>query len=301
MGKKVSFILLICIMLIPGLYSLAAAHQVVVVKSADIGPYNEAVEGFKKACNCKTTELSLAESGDTPLIQMIREQKPELIMTVGVDALRVVGHITDLPVVYTMVPDSQLPGMMGRNISGVSLRITPEKYLNAMLDLFPQTKRIGIVYDPKNLDAFVKEAGEAARRRGLELVLRKVARARDVPAAIDVLMPRVDIFWMLPDVTVVNAESFKYLLGTAYQHNLPVFTFTRKYVEMGAAAGLAIVPADIGFQAAEIAKRLLTENTLRGPLRVESRSALLIVNERIIKKLGVAVNADALRRTDRVQ
>lgn len=285
----------------PGLYSLAAAHQVIVVKSADIAPYNQAIEGFKKNCNCTVTELSLAESGDTSLIQMIHEQQPRLILTVGVDALAVVGRVTDLPVVYTMVPNSQLPGMMAKNISGISLYIAPEKYLNAILDLFPATKRIGIAYDPKNLDVYVREAQRVAERKGIELVLRKVTRANDVPAAIDTLMHRVDIFWMLPDVTVVSGESFKYLLGASYEHNVPVFTFTKKYVEMGAAAGLYVLPADIGGQAAEIGKRVLTADLLQNPLRVDATRTSMIVNQRIIRKMGPAVNIDAVRKAGHVQ
>jgi putative ABC transport system substrate-binding protein len=301
MGKQVSFIAIICTMLILGMGSSSVAQQVAVVKSADIGPYNEAVEGFKKTCNCSISELSLAESDAYHLRQQIREQKPELVVAVGVDALSEVNRITDLPVVYAMVPTPQLPGVLGRNISGVSLHITPEKYLNAMLELFPETKRIGVVYDPKHLDAFVKEAEQIARRKGVELVQRTVTRANDVPAAIDVLVNRVDVFWMLPDVTVVNSESFKYLLGASYRHNVPVFTFTKKYVEMGAAAGLHVVPADIGAQAAEIAKKILTDTTLKTPLRVDARKAAIIVNNRIIRKLGAVVNEDAARRAGHVQ
>lgn len=287
-------------MLIMGASVSSGAHQVTVIKSADMVPYQEAVEGFKKTCDCSVSELSLSES-DHNLRQQIREQKPELIVTVGVDALTEVSRITDLPVVYAMVPNSLLPGMKARNISGVSLHITPEKYLIAMLDLFPDTKRIGIVYDPKNLDAFVREAEQIARKKGVELVQRKVTRASDVPAAIDTLMDIVDVFWMLPDVTAVNPDLFKYLLGSAYQRNLPVFTFTRKYVEMGAAAGLSVVPADIGAQAAEIAKRILTDNSLKSPMRMEARRSATIVNDRIIAKLRAAVNEDALRRAGHVQ
>lgn len=300
MGKKVSFIFLICTLLAPGLGAYAGVHQVAVVKSADIGPYSEAVEGFRKACNCTLTELSLTESDANALRSEIREHQPALILTVGIDALTTVSRITDLPVVYAMVPNSQLPGAMTRNISGISLYISPEKYLNAMLELFPEAKRIGIVYDPKNLDVFVREAEHVAERKGVELVLRKVTRANDVPAAIGSLMNRVDIFWMLPDVTVVNEESFKYLLGASYRHNVPVFTFTRKYIEMGAAAGLFVRPADIGAQAAEIAKKLLISDSPQNPLRLDARKASLIVNQRIIRKLGATVNDDALRKAGHV-
>ncbi len=294
-------IFLLCAVLVLGAVPSAAAAHVAVIKSAAIGPYNETVEGFRKACNCSITELSVTEFTGSTLLRKIHEYHTELILAVGADALTEARQIADLPIVYAMVPLSQVPGMNVRNISGVSLHIPPESFLSAMLDLFPDAKRIGIIYDPKNLDAFVKEAEQAALGRGVSLVQRKVTRASDVPEAIDLISGRVDVFWMLPDVTVVNPESVKYLLGASYRHNVPVFSFTKKYVEIGAAAGLHVSPAEIGAQAADIGKRILSDRNVKSPLRVDARKASLIVNDRIIRKLGTVVNQDVLRRAAHVQ
>lgn len=300
MRKCTLYFLLVCTLLLSGVSLSSGGGQVVILKSADIAPYNEAAEGFKKTCNCNTTELSLPETDERSLLEEIREHKPGLVLTIGLDAVHLGNRTTTLPLVYAMVPSSPASGLKAGSMSGVSLHITPEKYLNAMLDLFPGVRRVGLVFDPKTLDAFVREAEQLARRKGVELITQKVSRSGEVSAAFDSLMPRVDIIWMLPDPTVVNPESFKYLLGLSYQRRLPVFTFAKKYVELGASAGLFVPPGEAGAQAAEIAGRLMTDEKL-APLRVDARRAEILVNDRIIRKLGTVVNEDLLRRSVHVK
>lgn len=301
MGRIISFIAMIYFIVVPVCTAFAAAPSVIVVKSADIAPYNEAVASFEKNCRCNIRELSLTEIDENTLLQEIRVEAPALILTVGVDALMRVSSITNLPIVYSMVPSSSLTRAAGKNVSGVSMHVSPEKYLSALIDLFPEAKRIGIVYDPKNLDAFVKEAEQIARRKGVELVLREVQRAGDFPSSIDSLERKIDLFWMLPDGTVVNAETFKYLLGFSFRTRVPVFTFSRKYVENGAATGLFTLPADIGAQAGEMARQILTDKALKTPHRADARKAAVMVNDRILQKLGVTVNNEAARRALHVQ
>ncbi len=296
MGRIISFIAMSCFIIVLDCTAFAAAPSVLVVKSTDIEAYNEAVDSFEKNCRCNIRELSLTEIDENTLLHDIREEGPALILTVGVDALIRVSSITDRLIVYSMVPNSSLISAPGKNISGVSMHVTPEKYLRAMIDLFPEAKRIGIVYDPKNLDAFVKEAEQISRRNGVELVLREVQRVVDVPATIDSLKGEIDLFWMLPDATVVNTETFKYLLGFSFRMRIPVFSFSKKYVENGAAAGLFTFPVDIGSQAGEMARQILTGKALKTPLRADARTATVMVNDRILQKLGVAVNSEAARR-----
>lgn len=301
MVRKISLITAILLFCLVHSIAYARPPRVVVLKSADIVPYNEAVEGFKKTCGCITEEISLSDTEAENLKQMILDQTPELILTVGVDALSQAVGINDIPIVYSMVPNPNPVDFSDRSISGVNMNIPPEKYINAIIELFPAAKRIGVVYDPKHLDLFIKEAGSHAKNRGLELVLRPVHRPADVLSSIDSLRNMIDIFLMLPDVTVVNSETFKYMLGFSFQNRLPLFTFTKKYVEMGAAAGLHVLPQSMGAQAGEIVRRILIDKNTRIPLRVDAKISGLVVNDTILKKLGAVVNDESVRRAAHVQ
>ena len=53
---------------------------------------------------------------------------------------------------------------------------------------------------------------------------------------------KIDILWMLPDATVVTDETVELLLRFSFQHDVPMFSFSKKYVEVGAVASLDVDP-----------------------------------------------------------
>jgi putative ABC transport system substrate-binding protein len=301
MFRKYSLITAVLLFCLLRSIAFADAPRVVVLKSADIAPYNESVKGFKKTCKCSIEEISLADTETENLNQNILDKNPDLLLAVGVDALSHALSIKDIPVVYSMVPNLSLIDLSGRRLSGVSMYIPPEKYLNAIIELFPSAKRIGVVYDPKQSGKFIKDAEYHAKSRGLELVQRLANKPGEVFSLIDSLRNRIDLLLMLPDLTVVNSETFKYMLAFSFQNGLPVFTFANKYVEMGAAAGLNASPHDMGLQAGEIVKRILIDKNITAPIRVDPNKTGLIVNDRILKKLGTDINSEAVRRAGHVQ
>ncbi len=282
-----------------------AAHAegppVLVIKSADISPYDEAVEGFKKTCNCRVREVNLPDIDSGGIREIVSENRPGLILAVGVDALSLAVAVKGTPIVYSMVPTALLPEISGRNLSGVSMYITPEKYINAISELFPLLRRVGVVFDPAWSGPFIRDAERAAHKKGIELVLKQVGRPSEVISALHGLKNSVNLLWMIPDPTVVNPETFKYMLDISYQRHIPVFTFARKYVEIGAAAGLNSVPYDSGMEAGEIAAQLLTKGLPETPIRVGAKNVSLLVNRRILKKIGIAIPAEVGGRTVNVE
>jgi putative ABC transport system substrate-binding protein len=104
---------------------------------------------------------------------------------------------------------------------------------------------------------------------------------------------------MLPDATLVRPEVVDHLLLFSFQNKVPVFTFAKKYVEMGALAGLNIVPQDIGAQSAEISRRLRNDSS-QAPIRVNARKTVIMVNRKIANKLGVKIRDEVLKRAEDV-
>ncbi len=295
---KKAAVLLIILLLLPLLAVSARASEVIVLKSADIRPYDDAFDGFRGSCGCNVRELDLGKVGD--ISKRLSDLDPDMILAIGTDALSRAQAVRDLPVLYAMVIPSEFPGPLRRNISGVSMYIPPERYLEVMGDIVPSARRVGVIYDPRYSEAFVREAVRAAEERGIQLVLRKAERSSDVPPLIDAMRGKIDAFWMLPDITVVNLEAVKYLLLFSFQNRVPVFTFSDKYVSMGALAALNIVPFDIGVQAGEMAKKLSKVQDDTTPLRTEARKATLTINRTVAAKLGIRIRDDILRKADHV-
>jgi putative ABC transport system substrate-binding protein len=275
------------------------AGEIIAIKSAEIKPYNDALEGFRTSCEHDVTEVVMTDTESADILRKVHESNTVAVLAIGMDALNLARSVRDIPVIYAMVPHSPTQGPEARPLSGVSMYIPPDRYIGSMLDVFQGTKRIGVIYDPRNSEAYMREALQSAQTRGVDLLFRKASRPADIPALIDSMKDKIDVFWMLPDTTVINPETVKYLLLFSFQNKVPVFTFSRKYVEIGSAAGLYTVPFDIGVQAGEIARKIVAENKPK-TVRTDARKTVLAVNRKIMRKLGIKVRDEVLKRAENV-
>jgi putative ABC transport system substrate-binding protein len=296
--KKAAVLHIILLLLLPVVSS--QANDVIVLKSANIKPYDEALEGFRSSCGCNVLEVNSGQIGAGNIPMKRGEFNADMVFAIGMDALSRAQTVTDLPVIYAMVLPSQFPGQIRKNVSGVSMDIPPAKLLGSIREILPDARRVGIIYNPRHSDSFIREALNAAQQYGIRLVLKEVHRPSEVPSLIDAMRGEIDVFWMLPDVTVITPETVKYLLLFSFRNEVPVFSFSGKYVQMGAMAALNIVPFDIGVQAGEMAKKLSNGHNNRMPMRMDARKTELSVNRTVAQKMGIRISDDVLRRADNV-
>jgi putative ABC transport system substrate-binding protein len=185
-------------------------------------------------------------------------------------------------------PETILSGE--ENITGVSMNISPDQQLRALLDALPQTKSMGLVYDPDRTGSFVKEARYAAERMGVTLLATAIHSPGEAPSSIMDLRKKIDVFWMLPDITVMTPETVEFLILFSMQNNIPLLTFSEKYLEMGAFMSTGIDPLDMGVQAGEMANRILQDKDTRPGQQVHARRMVVSTNLMIAGKLGITVN-----------
>jgi putative tryptophan/tyrosine transport system substrate-binding protein len=287
-AKYSCFVLLLCASFARPAF--AASCEAVVVKSADLKPYRDAARGVRDSCSCfvRETMLREGESADKLL------GDADAVVAIGTAAFRKAAAIRTRPVVHALAMPSEADRLTWPNVSGVGMDPSPDEVVAALAETFPGAKRIGLLYDPRNTKAFVNEATRAARSAGLELVALELHAPSDFGLLVGALRDRIDVFWMLPDPTVVTDETVGYLLRFSFEHNLPVFSFSRKYVEMGAVAALDASPYDMGVQAGELVNALVKGR--KGPVRVSARAAQLTINRKVADKMGVRLGAEALKR-----
>jgi putative ABC transport system substrate-binding protein len=266
----------------------AEAFDVIVLKDTEIKPYRDAIEGFKGACGCTVQELDLS---DTYAIDKAVKAHPDVVFAVGTPAIK------NIPVVYALAIPSETAALSQTNLSGVSMDVSPDVYLATMTALFPDVKRIGVLSDPEQTGPYVEQAAASARARGITLVVKTVANPRQLPKQLDGLRGKVDALWMLPDPMLVAPEAVNYLMLFSFQNSMPVFSFSKKYVSAGAAAALIIDPHAMGVQAAELAKRV--SGGARGPLRPYAQGSRLMVNMKVIEKIGVKTNDALIKKAEK--
>lgn len=290
---KITISFLLILLIAPCFAGRSWAYEAVVLKSADIKPYNDALKGFQSSCGCSVRTLAVDATNGGSVSDEISRLHPDVVVAIGMDALARVSTVTDLPVIYVMVPGIPFVGQRA-NVSGVSMYISPSKYLDSMLKLFPRMKRVGLIYEPKSSEAYVKEAMRAAAARGIRLIAKKAGTADAVPSLMDGLKGQIDLFWMLPEAGLLNPATVDSMLLFSFEKKIPIFTFSKKYVDMGAVAALTVDPFGMGAQAGMIAKRL--KEGASGQIRVDADVSGLVVNRKVMEKLGIGLNAKTTGR-----
>jgi putative ABC transport system substrate-binding protein len=274
--------------------SAVAASEIAAVQSLDIKPYNDALKGFQSACNCDAKRFVVSEMEEIDTIKKINEANPDIIIAIGVDALNRVKRIKNKPIVYLMILNPETVILNGDNIAGISMNISPDKQLSVFQQALPGIKRIGLLYDPGKTGYFVKRSQSAATKLGIELIAMEIHSSKDVPALLKNMRGKIESFWMLPDVTLVTPETVELLLLFSFENNIPIITFSDKYVEMGALMSLSIDPDDIGKQAWEIVKEVLSKTDIKKFVKTDVRKIDITINQKTAKKLRITISNEIL-------
>ena len=282
----------------------ARAQGIVILKSHDLEPFNQAMAGFVAACPMHITEYDLrgTKKEESSIIQRLTAAKPRLIVAIGPLAAQVAReNLRDVPMIFVMVSNPPKHGLQGSNLAGVSLDIPVQTQLARYKALVPTLKMLGVIYDPTKTGAMVAEARGTAATLGFQLLGAPVSTPKEVPAALRSLLGKIDALWMVPDDTVVTPESFKFLLLTAFENNLPFVTVSDIFVEAGALASLSPDYTDVGRQGCQLATDLesgrlrLAEVMVVPPAKVN-----LAINLRTASKIGLTLPPEIVQSANKV-
>jgi len=185
-------------------------------------------------------------------------------------------------------PQSALSGE--ENITGVSYNIPPRKQLQALLQNLPRAKNVGLLYVPKNTGYLVEEAQQAADEMGIALRTREIHHARDVATSAMEMRGDIDVFWMLPDITVMTPETVEFLLDYSLKYQIPLLAFSEMYLELGAFMSTGIDAFDMGAQAGDMASKILSGTQVKNVQQALARKYVVSTNLMIAGKLGISVN-----------
>ena len=271
----------------------SAKTKVAVVMSRLIPPYRKALSGFKKELDCDTNVFDLQKKRDLESVaKEIKASKPDLVLAIGSNALKLAKkHLPKVPVIFTMVLK---PGKTPGNVCGVSMTLPAKTHLNGLKLIAPKVKSVGIVFNPKHADRRVKEFKKAAKDLGLKVVSVAANSKKEAFSAIKLLAGRVDSLWMVMDQDVV--ANFNLLQSLSVKEKVPLATFSYKYVEMGALLALAPKFEDLGKQAGQLAKQLLSGASPKKMGVVSPTNFYYSINVNTALKIGVGVPPEVLKK-----
>lgn len=288
------FALIFIMLLLAG--SGEAAQKVLILQSVRVAPYEEAVKGLRSVASGSVKRLVLSDLEGVDIAKAVRNERPDVIVAIGTDAMIRVKRIKDIPIIYLMVFDPQNTLTVGSNITGIGIHVAPDRQLASAQKVMPRLKRVGTLYNPSQSGALFRKTQATARSLGIDLVAREVRSSRDVLKVIEGMKGDIEAFLMLPDTTVVTPDTVEYLLLFSLKNRIPIITFSDKYVEMGAIMALDVDPYDLGRQAGEMVRKIQSGTSPESIPRSDPRSAVITINSKIARKLGLTLNEEGLGR-----
>ena len=262
-----------------------AEPSIAVLLSYDLAPYQAMLDGFKQYFNDKGIEANYAvmqASGDKKkaiqLAQEIDQQNTALIYCLGVMACQSVQQLDQpRPVVASLVLTAESIAQLAQG-TGVFLNYLPETQLQWHKKLFPQLRRIGVIYNPEQNQKLIDEAAVIAGKLGLELITATIDSPKEIPSALKYLLRDVDVLWAVPDKTALTPQTVKQVLLTSFRNRIPVIGISAPWVKSGALYALDWDYTDIGAQNAAMALHAIQGTPVSMIPAVEPRSVAYTLN-----------------------
>jgi len=238
-------------------------------------------------------------------------RKVDVIATSGGDhsALAAKAATPTIPIVFVVGADPVETGLVASlarpagNLTGFSLLVidlTP-KLLELSTEIVPQTAMIAALVNPSggNSERVIQSVQEAARAKGMQLVILRASTESEIDATLSTLAQRQ------AGALVVPGDPFFYnrrqkLVELVARHALPAMYSAREFVTAGGLISYGTNVAAVHRQAGIYAGRIL-KGAKPADLPVQQPTTFeLVINLKTAKELGLMIPQTLLLRADEV-
>lgn len=231
------------------------------------------------------------------IIARFKGEKPDLICAIATPAAQAAANdIHDTPVVGIAVTDYVQAKLVqsnekpGGNVTGASDMNPVGRQLDMALQLMPQARRAGLLYNSSEVNSEVQgqEMKKYAAEKGLSVVEKTVSSVNDIQQAAESMAGQVDFLYVPTDN--ILASSMPTLLKITDKAHIPVIAGAESMVKDGALASLSVDYYQLGVQAGAMAAKILKGEAQAADLPVETQQNLtVVINRKNADLLGIAV------------
>lgn len=159
-----------------------------------------------------------------------------------------------IPVVFGCVTDPVASGLLtsldrptGINVTGLYDSLPVADLMDVLVEVVPKVKTIGTVYNSGDANSVHGNATAKAiaAQRGLGWIEVHITSSAEVKTAVESLVGRVDVFYMLEDNTLASA--FDAVVKTARGNRIPLFSLDSTSAKRGAVASYGTDEYKMGY------------------------------------------------------
>jgi len=304
-AKALLLIILLAQILILPAAARTGDRRVTAILSSNGQPYREHVQGFSARFNGKV-DVEVIDSDTSALAASLKRDPPDLVLAIGSSAARFAARSrTSAPVFFTMVYSPERNGLIGKdNVCGISLRVPPDKTLEALLAIKPRSiksLRVGSLYSKSRGGNEVSDIEAAVTAHGHRFVRREVVSAKEVGPALKSLLKEIDALWLVADPVVLPGPDFlKVVLNKALDAKVAVVGLSDAHVEMGALVSVSVDYRLEGETAARIASEIVSGKDISDVGVLPPQNLIWSLNRKVAKAIGWPVTRMTRQRFERV-
>lgn len=206
--------------------------------------------------------------------------------------------VKDIPIIFNAVTDPESAELVasnekpGANVTGVSDYFSVETQLNKFLEIFPETKSIGILYSTGevNSEAQIKEIKSFADKKGIEIVAQGLSSTNDVAQAINSLVPKIDAYFAIQDNLASSAATT--ISKVLMENKIPSLAGEEGPVENGMLLTDGIDYNVLGREAANMAKKIVDGEKASDIPVVFLKDSTRVVNKNTAEALNISDRKD---------
>jgi len=188
-----------------------------------------------------------------------------------------------------------------QNLTGLATPQPVASTIKVMRDMFPNAKKIGIIWNPSEVNSEVctKNAREACKKYGFTLIEKTISNPNEIETALQaVLQEKIDIFLTSGDVTVETAVPS--ISKTLIKKKIPYFTNNPGTVQFGALVAIGADYYSVGVKAAKLACKVI-KGADPASIAIENYvPEQIFINQATAKSIGVKISDAVLKSATKV-
>lgn len=255
--------------------------------------------GYKDGENINYTFKNAQGDNNTSasIIQNFQSSKKDCVVAIATPvAVSAATMSKDTPVVFAAVTDPITAGLTSslekpdKNITGTSDEIQVELILERALQVNPNLKKLGVIYNKGEVNSVtnIDKAKAFCSNKGIEVIEATVTGVNEVQSAIDVLNSKCDAVFAPNDNTVASAMD---MVGPACaKAKVPLYVGADSMVQDGGFLSVGINYEDLGKETANMVDKVLKGEKVESiPVKVFKENLSIYVNTKVLANLGITL------------
>ncbi len=278
--KSPKYIFFVGVVFVLSVLSADEGPKIMVLNSnAAVDKYRIAQEEFSQSISMPVSKVDLggAKLKLRDIEDLLYNEYPDLVYCIGTKAYLLANKfISERKIVFSSILNwRRLP--MAQNTYGISNELNPEMQMTLYRYIFPDIKRIGVLYSKEYNRQWFKEAQNAAKEMDVKIIGCSVFRKKDVASELKSLVNKVDALWLISDpVVMAHKESLLEVFKECDKKRIPILTYHEVFVDYGAILIVSVDNPTTGRQAAAISQELLAGDEVKKDVQLPAGSHIFL-------------------------